>query len=75
MDTTTQKTERKNHFFTYQTFVHNSTKITDYFYYLEYDIREYFFSQFLKSNNEFLELGLNSNLHSKTKDEYLEWKI
>jgi hypothetical protein len=67
--TTAQKTD----FYKTQILVHNSTKILDYVK-NEYLELESVINDFLNSsyNSEFLELGLNSNLHSKTKNEYLK---
>jgi hypothetical protein len=66
---TIQKTE----FYKTQILVHNFTKINDYVK-NEYLYLETFLQDFLNRelNSNLLELGLNSNLHSKTKKEYSE---
>jgi hypothetical protein len=69
MNTTTQKKD----FYKTQILVHNFTKINDYvkneYLHLESVINDFLNSSY---NTDYLELGLNSNLHSKTKKEYSE---
>ena len=61
--------KKKKEFYLNQIWVHNETKLNDYLKEIGKS-KNHFLKIYLQPNNEFLELGLNSFINSKTKNQF-----